>query len=52
MADLLVMSLGSERFSWGSASLEKAGDVRRRYVEALQAADSHDYAPLLTFARS
>jgi Fic-DOC domain mobile mystery protein B len=52
MADLLVMSLGGERFSWGSARLQKAGDVRRRYIAALQAADNHDYAPLLTFARS
>jgi Fic-DOC domain mobile mystery protein B len=52
MADLLVMSLGGERFSWGSVSLQQAGDVRRRYIEALQAADNHDYAPLLRFARS
>jgi Fic-DOC domain mobile mystery protein B len=52
MADLLVMSLGGERFSWGSARLQKAGDLRRRYIAALQAADNHDYAPLLTFARS
>lgn len=52
MADLLVMSLGGERFSWGSASLQQAGDVRRRYIGALQAADNHDYARLLRFARS
>lgn len=52
MADLLVMRLGGERFTWGSASLQQAGDVRRRYIESLQAADNHDYAPLLRFARS
>lgn len=52
MADLIVMSLGGERFTWGSANLQPAGDIRRRYIEALQAADNHDYAPLLTFARS
>ncbi|MBZ5509242.1 MAG: mobile mystery protein B [Acidobacteriia bacterium] len=52
MADLLVMSLGGERFTWGSARLQPAGDVRRRYIEALQAADNHDYGPLLRFARS
>jgi Fic-DOC domain mobile mystery protein B len=52
MADLLVMSLGGERFTWGSANLQKAGDVRRQYIEALRAADNHDYAPLLRFARS
>jgi Fic-DOC domain mobile mystery protein B len=52
MADLLVMNLGGERFSWGSASLQQAGEVRRSYIDALQAADNHDYAPLLGFARS
>ncbi|HEY1580449.1 MAG TPA: mobile mystery protein B [Terracidiphilus sp.] len=52
MADLLVMSLGGERFTWGSASLQQAGEVRARYIEALQAADNHDYALLLRFARS
>ena len=52
MADLLVMSLGGERFSWGSAELPDAGDLRRRYIAALQAADNHDLGPLLAFARS
>jgi Fic-DOC domain mobile mystery protein B len=52
MADLLVMSLGGERFSWGSANLPDAGDVRSRYIAALQAADNHDIGPLLAFARS
>lgn len=52
MADLLVMSLDGERFTWGSASLQQAGEVRRRYIEALQAADDHDYGRLLQFARS
>jgi Fic-DOC domain mobile mystery protein B len=52
LADLLVMSLGGERFSWGSANLQEAGAVRRRYMAALQAADHHDIGPLLAFARS
>jgi Fic-DOC domain mobile mystery protein B len=52
MADLLVMRLGGERFSWGSASLQAAGDVRACYIAALKAADDHDIGPLLTFARS
>ncbi len=51
-ADLLVMRLGMERFSWGRESLRDAGIVRRRYIAALQAADHHDIAPLLHFARS
>ncbi len=52
MADLLVMNFGGERFSWGSANLQDAGDVRRRYIAALRAADNHDIGPLLIFARS
>lgn len=52
MADILVMSFGEERFSWGSARLRDAGDVRRRYIDALQAADNHDIGPLIEFARS
>jgi hypothetical protein len=46
------MSLGGERFTWGRANLQQAGDVRRQYIEALRAADNHDYGPLLRFARS
>jgi Fic-DOC domain mobile mystery protein B len=52
MVDLLVMRLGAERFSWGSANLQAAGDVRGRYIAALKAADDHDIGPLLAFARS
>jgi len=52
MADLLVMRLGGERLSWGSANLQDAGIVRQRYIAALQAADDHDIGPLLAFARS
>ncbi len=51
-ADLLIMRLGRERFSWGSASLQDAGVTRRRYIAALQAADNYDIGPLLAFARS
>lgn len=52
MADLLVMRLQRERFSWGSANLQDAGAVRQRYIAALQAADDQDIGPLLAFARS
>jgi Fic-DOC domain mobile mystery protein B len=51
-ADLLVMRLGGKRFTWGSASLMQAGDMRSRYVAALRLADGHDIAALLAFARS
>ena len=52
MADLLVMKLGRERFSWGRESLRDAGAMRQRYIAALQAADHHDIGPLLAFARA
>lgn len=52
VADLLVMQQGGERFSWGRGSLYSAGELRRRYIAALHAADRHDLAPLAAFARS
>lgn len=51
-ADLLLISLGRERFSWGSANLVDAGATRAAYVAALRAADKHDYGPLFAFVRS
>ena len=51
IADLLVMQLGGERFSWGRANLRDAGDLRTRYIAALQAADGYYIAPLVEFAR-
>jgi len=52
MADLLAERLGQPRFTWGSNSLVDASATRQAYIAALQAADTHDYAPLLAFARS
>jgi Fic-DOC domain mobile mystery protein B len=52
MADLLAMSFGRERFSWGSINLADAGAVRKRYIAALRAADNHDIDRLLEFSRS
>jgi Fic-DOC domain mobile mystery protein B len=49
---VLIHQLGQKRFSWGQENLTNAGDCRRRYIEALQAADRHDYGPLLSFVRS
>ena len=51
-ADLLVMRLGRERFSWGIESLRNAGAMRHRYIAALKTADNFDLGPLLGFARS
>lgn len=53
MTDLLLVHLlGREPFSWGQENLTNAGECRRRYIAALQAADRHDYGPLLAFVRS
>ncbi len=51
-ADLLIKQLGGQRFRWGRANLMEAAQTRKDYVRALQAADAHDIAPLLAFARS
>ena len=52
MADLLIEKLGGQSFSWGGGALMDEGEMRSRYVVALRAADEHDIAPLLMFARS
>jgi Fic-DOC domain mobile mystery protein B len=51
-ADLLVVGQDGARFSWGGAGLQEAGDPRKAYIDALHAADNHDFAPLVAFARS
>lgn len=51
-ADLLMVKLGQERFTWGRISLVNAGETRQKYVAALRAADAHDLKPLLNFVRS
>lgn len=52
IADLLIMQLGGERFSWGRGSLREPGELRKRYIAALREADSHNIEPLLKFAQS
>jgi Fic-DOC domain mobile mystery protein B len=52
VGDLLARQLGRPAFSWGRANLIDAGETRARYVAALRAADNHDIAALLAFARS
>lgn len=51
-ADLLAVSLGRERFTWGRANLVTAGEARKLYVAALRQADRHNIAALMAFARS
>lgn len=53
MTDLLLENvLDRPKFTWGGDNLTDPGEVRERYIAALKAADSHDYQPLLTFAKS
>ena len=53
VADALVVALGGHRFTWGGETLTEIGRLRRRYIAALQIADTTgDFAPLMTFARS
>lgn len=51
-ADLLLVSMGQERFSWGRENLVSASETRSRYITALRSADNHDYKDLLEFVRS
>jgi Fic-DOC domain mobile mystery protein B len=52
MADLLIEKLGGKPFTWGSGSIHDTGTLRTTYINALKAADNHDFAPLLAFARA
>jgi Fic-DOC domain mobile mystery protein B len=51
-ADLLLVELGQEPFTWGTASIADASETRARYIASLHAADDHDIGPLLEFVRS
>lgn len=52
MADIVLLSQGQQRFSWGSAkSLIESSPIRERYIAALHAADKMDYSLLLKFVR-
>jgi len=51
-ADLLLKSMGQERFSWGGKNLVDLSETRKRYIAALQEADGNDIRSLLEFVRS
>ncbi|MBI5215473.1 MAG: mobile mystery protein B [Ignavibacteriae bacterium] len=52
IADILVShGLGQQHFSWGSRSLDKQGEARKKYLQALKEADDNDYRLLIQFAR-
>lgn len=49
---LLVEAFGIAPFTWGQANLQEANEVRQRYIEALKAADNHNYELLAEFVRT
>jgi Fic-DOC domain mobile mystery protein B len=52
MADLYLISIRAEPFSWGGADLDVDGSGRARYIAALiKAVDTGEYADLVRFAR-
>jgi Fic-DOC domain mobile mystery protein B len=52
MADVLASRLDRPRLTWGGGDLSEAGEMRSKYMATLKAADDHDFAPLLAFART
>lgn len=50
--DRLRQRLGLPAWTWGDASLNEDGDVRRRYIAGLRAADGGDLKPLLGFVQT
>ncbi len=51
-ADLLLVSMGQSRFTWGRENLVDANETRKTYIAMLRSADQHDYSPLLDFVRT
>ncbi|HNV99111.1 MAG TPA: mobile mystery protein B [Chitinophagales bacterium] len=53
LADMIVEKIfGREVFSWGAHDLAPAGSTRKKYIDALRAADKGDYTLLIAFSRS
>ncbi len=50
--DLLLVRCGRPKFTWGRESLTEPGEARRRYIQALRAADNHNIQPILEFVRA
>jgi Fic-DOC domain mobile mystery protein B len=51
-ADLLVVGLGAQLFTWGALQNVDAATIRSAYISALHAADAGDLASLIAFART
>jgi Fic-DOC domain mobile mystery protein B len=53
IADVIINHIFNKSvFSWGSNDLVKQGEVRKRYINAIQEADKGNIVLLLEFARS
>jgi len=52
ITDLFLISCKQKTFSWGIASSKDKESIRKQYIRALQAADMHDYLPLLGFVKT
>ena len=48
----LARHFNANPLPWGGGALRSTDATRRAYIDALEAADHHDFAPLLRFARS
>ena len=49
MADLLMQQLGEPRLYWGDDNLTDITELRKKYIDALHAADAGDYSGLIKF---
>ena len=49
MADLLMQQLGEPRLYWGDGNLTDITELRKKYIDALHAADAGDYSGLKKF---
>ena len=53
MADLLLVSCGQPRLTWGSRTLlTESSDIRKQYIDALRKADRGDIKMLLSISNS
>ena len=53
MADIIIDKIFKRPvFSWGAGDLVHIGDVRKKYLDGIKAADKGDYKQLITFSRS
>lgn len=50
--DLVLVSLKTERFSWGGDSINRNSEIRSKYIQSLKEADKGNYQPLLEFVRT